>query len=603
MMKKFYYLAMVLVLYSFSAIGQTANLNYTVNLNDRSGDTFKVTLNVSGLSAENDIYQFASTAPGTYQTMNLGRFVSNFKAYDKKGREIETEKVSDNQWKLGVPKKVKQIKYEISETWDIPVEEFPVYRMCGTSLEDDHALINPHAVLGYPKGMQKEPLTISFEYPEQWKVGTALNLNENGVFYANNYDHAVDSPILFGRLTYAKTNLDGNPIEIYTYSKTDKIQSEQLMESMTEMLKSADEFIVDFPVDRYTFLFHFEDLTYGAWEHSYSSEYVIQEQDFTPEFGQGVTDIAAHEFFHVITPLNIHSEIVQYFNFVTPTPSEHLWLYEGTTEWAARIMQLRSGLISLEQYLGVLQEKMYVDNIQYDPDYSLSQLALNSYTKEGQTQYGNIYMRGALVPGLLDILLLEKSGGTKGYRELIYELSQKYGPDKPFDEKNFIREITELTYPEVGDFFEKYVKNANPLPMEEYYAKIGITYIPEIKGEEEVPTVGGNLGVPDGKLRFVNLHPDIIEMGLQLNDELIGYNGEEVTLNNVNQLLGGLLHADIGFEYEVTVRRGEEELNIPLKILSQKQVQKFVFLVDENASESAVKLREAWMRNFDINKP
>jgi hypothetical protein len=58
-----------------------------------------------------------------------------------------------------------------------------------------------------------------------------------------------------------------------------------------------------------------------------------------------VTDIAAHEFFHVVTPLNIHSEIIEHFNFVmTPVPSRHLWLYEGTTEWAAHAMQLRAGL-------------------------------------------------------------------------------------------------------------------------------------------------------------------------------------------------------------------------------------------------------------------
>ena len=32
------------------------------------------------------------------------------------------------------------------------------------------------------------------------------------------------------------------------------------------------------------------------------------------------------------------------------------------------------------------------------------------------------------------------------------------------------------TYPEIADFFEKYVKNANPLPIEDYFKKIGIKY-------------------------------------------------------------------------------------------------------------------------------
>ena len=60
---------------------------FEVNLNDRSGDSFKVTLHPEQLSASDSIYQFAATAPGTYQVMDIGRFVSNFKAYDGAGRQ------------------------------------------------------------------------------------------------------------------------------------------------------------------------------------------------------------------------------------------------------------------------------------------------------------------------------------------------------------------------------------------------------------------------------------------------------------------------------------------------------------------------------------
>lgn len=586
--------AMCITLISF---GQEASLNYSINLNDRSDDTFKVSLEVDNLTEENSIYQFASTAPGTYQTMNLGRFVKDFKAFDKKGKEVATEKLDINQWKLSNAKKVKKITYEMSETWDTPVDEFPIYRMCGTSIEDDHVLINAHSIIGYPTGMQAEPLTISLDYPEDWKVGSALNQNENGAFYAKSYDHAVDSPILLGRLTKASTDLNGSSIDIYTYSKTDKITSEQLLSSMSDMLKAAGAFMVEFPVDRYTFLYHFEDVGAGAWEHSYSSEYVMPEKEFTPQYGQQITDIAAHEFFHVVTPLNIHSEIVQEFNFVTPTPSEHLWLYEGTTEWASHMMQLRHGLTDLDQYLAMLKNKLQTDT-HFDPDFSLSELALTSFTKEGSRQYGNIYMRGALVAGLLDIKLLELSDGKRGYREVIYELSKKYGPDKAFSEKDFFNEFTELTYPEIADFFDKYVKNANTLPMGEYYGKLGIKFTQEIKTGEIVNDLGGQLAAPDGKIRFIQLRPEMEEMGLKLNDELATVNGTPLTFANANQIVGGLHQLKIDDSYEVTVKRGEEELSITLKVLSKEKIDKFVFEVDENASEDQVALREVWMKNM-----
>ncbi len=589
-------LSLFIIVITFSSIAQKADLNYSVNLNDRSNDTFKVTLKINKLTEANNIYQFASTAPGTYQTMNIGRYVSNFKALDKKGREIPTENISVNQWKISNPTKVKSITYEIAETWDTPVEEYMVYKMCGTSMEDDHVLMNAHCIFGFPSGMQNSPLTIDLSYPETWKVGTALNKNEAGVYYAKNYDFAVDSPILLGRLTYASTDLDGNPVEIYTYSKTDLISSEMLLNSMKSMLTAAGEFMIDFPVDRYTFLYHFEDEGWGAWEHSYSSEYVQQEQPYTPEYAKGLTDMAAHEFFHVVTPLNIHSEIIQNFNFETPTPSEHLWLYEGTTEWAAHMMQLRNGLTSLDDYLKTLQEKVEYDSY-YDPNFSLSKLALTSFTKEGNKEYGNIYARGALVAGLLDIKLLELSGGKKGYREYIYDLSKMYGPEKAFSEKGFFDEFTNMTYPEMGDFFNKYVKNAEPLPFEEYYKKIGITYIPEISTGQVIPDVGAHLGVPDGKIRFLQIRPELEAAGLKANDIFFKFKGREITLSNVNQLLSGVGTLVPGTEYNITVLRDEKEIDLTLTILSKPEIKKYVFELNKDASPEQLKLREAWMKN------
>ncbi|HEX3274114.1 MAG TPA: hypothetical protein VHR43_04595, partial [Gemmatimonadales bacterium] len=143
-----------------SAIGPrapTATLAYSIDLNRRQDDQFHVTLRVTGLGPENAVYQFAATAPGTYQVMNIGRFVRQFQAFDAAGRMVPTERVSVNQWKLSDPARVRTIRYAVSETWDSPLDH-PIYMMCGTSIEPDHVLINPHAVIGYPTGLQAAPV-------------------------------------------------------------------------------------------------------------------------------------------------------------------------------------------------------------------------------------------------------------------------------------------------------------------------------------------------------------------------------------------------------------------------------------------------------------
>jgi predicted metalloprotease with PDZ domain len=468
-----------------SVAAQRSPIGYAIDVTDRADDQFKVTAWVSGLTPDNAVYQFAATAPGTYQVMDIGRFVRSFEAFDSVGKPVPVEHVSVNQWKLGDAPGVRTIRYSIAETWDTKVDRHQVYLMCGTSMEQDHVLINPHAVIGYPTGMQARPIRLRIRYPASWKAGTALERDRGGAYLAEDYDQLVDSPILLGRLSEARTQVTGVPIRIFTYSKTGKIKSAQLLRAMDGMLQAAGRFLGKLPVDRYTFLYHFEDRPAGAWEHSLSSEYVLQESEFTDSVGRYITDIAAHEFFHVVTPLNIHSEIIEHFNFVTPVPSQHLWLYEGTTEWAAHAMQLRSGLESPEEYLKKVIQKMRIDRANFDSTYSLRELALTSYSDSGQAQYPNIYMRGALTAGLLDIRLLELSGGTRGLQDLIADLTRKYGKRRAFPEATLVDTIVAMTYPEIRDFFDRYVWESERLPIAEYYGKMGIRLVVDPDGTPE----------------------------------------------------------------------------------------------------------------------
>jgi predicted metalloprotease with PDZ domain len=572
-------------------------LFYTLNLNDRANDQFKVKLSVSGLKPENSVYQFASTAPGTYQVMDMGRYIRNFKAFDKAGKELKAERVSVNQWKLADPTKVAEIQYAIAETWDSVVKENPIYEMCGSSLEQDHALVNGQTAFGYIAGLQDAPLTLKIERPTAWNVGTALDTNEQGMFVAKNYDHLVDSPILLGRLTRAATTVKGAKIEIYTYSKTDKIRSEQLLGAMQSMLNAAGEFMRELPVQRYVFLYHFENQSVGAWEHSYSSEYVLEEKDYTPEYGQSITDIAAHEFFHVITPLNIHSELIERFNFVTPTASEHLWLYEGTTEWAAHIMQLRAGLITPEQWFKTTSQKIFYDRVFYDRNYSLSKLSLTSFTPAGQKQYGNIYMRGALVSTLLDIRLLELSGGKRGLRELVLDLAKKYGPSKPFSEKEFFKEVVAMTYPEIEQFIEDYIKHPQPLPIKEYFEKLGITYFDAKPLGNDVVELAVKTTLQNGKFIVTDYRSALDTCGIREGDELTALNDKPIEAKSVNVLNAQFAKLPVGSTYTLGVRRDGKDLKLTLPVIAKKAEQPYVFELNPNAYKKQIALREAWMKN------
>ena len=583
----------------FVAAQAQAPLTYTISMDPATdSDAFQVKLELPELTKEQGVYQFAATAPGTYQVMDIGRFVRKFEAFDKKGRPLEVKQLSTNQWQLLKPEKTREIHYTIAETWDTPVKEHAVYRMCGSSLETDHALLNGQTILGYPQGWQARPLRIRLNYPQGWKIGTALTADAQGYYTAKTYDQAVDSPFLLGRLTEAKTMIGTTEVDLLCYSKTDQVQAEPLLKEMQQMLNAAQQFLVQLPVQRYTFLYHFDDVSNGAWEHSYSSEYVLREAPFTPDLAARVTSIAAHEFFHVVTPLNIHSEVIQQFNFVQPTGSEHLWLYEGTTEWAAGMMQLRGGLMPLDEYLQEMSGKIAYDHQYADTTYSLSRLGLNSFSDEGQRQYGNIYQRGAVTAALLDLRLLELSGGKRGLREVILDLTKRYGPDKPFSEKTFFQDFTQLTYPEIGDFFARYVQQAQPLPLTEYYAKVGVHYSPVLRTGRQIASLGASFnGGPNG-IVFEQVSPALKACGVAEGDLLVAYQGETLTPDNLNAVMSKAKAGKPGQDYELTVRRAGTEKKIKCRLQGKEEVKRYQLTAMPNPTPAQLALRQAWLRNL-----
>ncbi|MBI1939441.1 MAG: PDZ domain-containing protein [Ignavibacteriales bacterium] len=585
--------AVLIVVVLFSALSViSAQHKFYVNMNDRADDLFKVTLIPEKLTEQNKIYQFAATAPGAYQIMDIGRFVRSFKSYDKDDNELAAKQISTNQWELSDPAKTKKIIYTIAETFDTKVDKNPVYAMCGSSLENDHALINGQTVFGYFHGMQKYPVKIKLEYPDEWTVGTALTQDANGYYNAPDYDYVVDSPILAGSLTKASAKVNQTTVDIFTYSKTGLIKSDNILMTMEDMLSSAGQFTKKLPVDRYVFLYHFENFSAGAWEHNYSSIYVYKEDTLSERYASEIRSTAAHEFFHVITPLQIHSGLVENFNYEKPVMSQHLWFYEGVTEWASDIMQLHDYLISLEDYLRETKQKLNI-NDNFDKKLSLAELGVRCV--ELQDQYFNIYNKGAVVAALLDIKLLELSKGTRGLRELILELAKKYGPHKAFDEEKFFDEIVSMTYPEIRGFINNYIAGTEPLPVKEYFGKLGIDYT-EITGVDSSRiALGFGIGFKDNKFVITNVEPQNSGI-LSTGDFIYKFDGEEVTLQNVKKTFASLTKMKVGDLIRLTILHGGSEKEVELK--AAPRILRHDFKINENPTNDQLALREAWTKNL-----
>ncbi len=435
---------------------------YEINLNDRSNNTFKVRMYVNNLSETNSVFQFAATAPGIYTIADFGRYVSDFRALDMNYNELTVSHPSTNQWKISNPDRARVIEFEMSDTFHHPQSAHNIFaNAMGSWIDSDFVLLNPVAVLGYPTGLAERDFYLKIDLPPGWNTGTSLPMTESGYYFASDYSQLADGPLLLGNLTTASALVDGTQFNVFAHSVTGKVDAEQVVSYSLQGWQDASKFLKVLPVKNYNYLYVWnEDISEDALEHSSSSVHM------EPENGNsGLKARSLHEFFHIITPKTIHSEVIGNFNFGVPTPSEHLWWYEGVTVWAANTMRYRNGTINLNEWLqGIVSSGGQM---------SLLNVGLNCYN-DGAT-ISDAYHRGSMIAALLDIRLLELSGGTKGLRELILDLFEKYH-DKPFPEDSFFEVLTEMTYPEIGDFLNRYVKGTENLPIQEYFNKLGIFY-------------------------------------------------------------------------------------------------------------------------------
>lgn len=582
-------LFLLLMVFSASSL-KMAQETYYVRIDPSGNHTINVTLLPERLLSENNIYQFASTAPGTYQTMDIGRFIKEFHAFDEAGNEITTTRSSINQWSISEPSRVRKIAYAVTTTTETHVDSNMVYPMCGSTISDDNALLNGQTYIGYLKGRQSKPVRIKYEYPQTWVIGTALEKDAGGFYNAENFDKMVDSPVLLGRLTRASMNVDGTDVDVYTYSLSGQMTSDSLLSSIKDILKAESLFMGGLPVKKYTFLFQFGKMSYGAWEHSYSSDYTLADEQLTPAVQEELRTAVAHEFFHIFTPLTLHSELVGNFNYEKPVMSQHLWLYEGVTEWAANIMLLRTNLITLDEYLKRLTEKLNQSR-GYDANVSLRDLGVNAVRM--QRQYADIYARGAIVAGLLDLRLLELSHGQRGLREVLHELSQEYGINRSFSEAAFFDDFTRRTNPEIGDFFKRYIIGNEPLPIKEYFSRVGIDYSDFAGYDSSKAYSGLSFTVADNMIVVSSVAPEQSASGIEKGDIVFRVKGDTLTLQNAMQKTSVLRRLKVGDEFQMTLLRDKIPHDVTIKMLPVKR--NFIFKEDPDASPEALSLRQAWM--------
>lgn len=457
--------------------------NYSLDLNDFKNDQLAVQLSVNGLKEDTVQFCFPKIIPGIYSFANYGKSVAEISFKDGKGTLLKNKRLDDNRWEIYGGKKLTNVSYTVNDNW----EEFNSgfkgeYYMTESSFGPNRFIINHNTVFGYFKGFEKFPIEIKISRPKTLYAATSLKSSvglQADTFYAKSYNQLIDNPILYAAADTTNIVLPGINVQIACYSNTGKSMSKELAGFIRPLLINQTKYLGGkLPVSNYTFIIYHNDrkdskrMTAQGLEHSNSTLILLNAPLDMDVLKKTVYNIASHEFFHILMPLGIHSYEIANYNFDNPEFSRHLWLYEGMTEYFTIHMPIKNKLITLDDFITVL-EKKYKGMQPYDTNISMIDLSLNSMKMEDQ--YLNVYEKGPLLNLCLDLRLRELSDGKFGAQDLVFALLKKYGPDKAFKDDELFDEIIRICgYPEIGSFFDRYVKGHEALPLAESLKKVGL---------------------------------------------------------------------------------------------------------------------------------
>ncbi|MBK9248636.1 MAG: hypothetical protein IPM69_11100 [Ignavibacteria bacterium] len=356
------------------------------------------------------IYIMPASVPGTYAQYDFGRFVKKFQAFDKKGKTLEVTRLNANEFAISTSEKLAKIEYWVIDTFDDLTDSLEVFNPVGTNFQKDtNFLLNYAGLIGYFNDYKSVAYEVKILKPTEMYGATAIKKKVvstgEDIMYAKNYDELVDNPAMYS-LPDTVSYRQGNAlISVAVYSMTGVVKASFVANVLKPITKAVERFFGTMPVDHYSFILYYaspgrRDINrkggLGALEHNYCSMYFMAESQDTNQVRGFLNRTASHEFLHILVPLHLHSEEIADFDFRNPKMSQHLWLYEGVTEYFATLAQIHDTLVTEKEALGMFRQKIFTQGFMSFKPVSLTELSTRVLEPEWQKIYPIIYEKERL---------------------------------------------------------------------------------------------------------------------------------------------------------------------------------------------------------------
>lgn len=548
---------------------------------------------------------FPAWVPGSYKIRDFVSNQGNLAIASVGGQNLPFRWITANRLEVDLPE---ESQVEISYTYyanEISVRHSHVSRF--------HAFINPGNLLMYVPGRTGEP--IGLELHHSWRtVSTTLAHDaDRQLWLAENFDVLVDSPIEIGDHDSATFTVEGAEHAVVITGEGN-FDRDWVVDQCRRVVEAGIAFWGNVPYDRYIFFLQFLPGQYGGLEHARSQVSVFDAGAMRdPTKVRRFLSLLTHEYFHTWNVKRLRPVELGPFDYETENYSAMLWLAEGATSYYDDLLSYRTGFYSRKEYLRVLSEQ-HLTALFDVPGRGVMSIRESSYlawvklynqTPDSHNRFPSYYLKGGVLFLLLDLLIVRESNGERTLADGMRALFERYreNPAVGVSEQEFLDIVTEATGVDIAETFVSWLDGTDDPPFEELFSAVGLLWRPRAKKEERI---GPAVALPEqperwfgfatkeekGSVVVARVADDspAAAAGLGVDTEIIAVRGVRVTSNDRFRALTDGVRA--GEPVELLCSADGHVFSATVEPVERPAMR---LLVDDDASEEAIRLRDVWL--------
>ena len=573
---------------------------------------FEVRCTVSAPEPDGQRFFLPVWIPGSYMIREFARHIVSLRA-EAGGRAVKLEKCDKHAWRAGrVPQGAAlTLIYEVY-AWDLSVR--------AAHLDQTHGFFNGTSVFLAVEGQTDVPCLVDIQPPpgleKAWRVATALPRAEGepsgaaqawgfGLYRAADYFELIDHPVEMGDFTLDGFEAGGVRHNIALSGRHDCDLARLKADLVRVCQWQIDLFGAPPPMDAYLFLTQVLDEGYGGLEHRASTALIASRNDLPYPGMKGVPEgyktdlgLCSHEYFHSWNVKRIKPTAFAPYDLSRENHTRLLWAFEGFTAYYDELALVRSGVIGVDDYLGVLSKT--ISSVLKTPGRHRQSLAESSfdawthYYRQDENAPNAIvsyYTKGALIALALDLRLRADSEGRRSLDDVMRFLWQRHGlTGVSVPEDGVFTAVEEIGGGKLARWLRKAVEGVDDPPLAKLFKPFGVQWRFDAAGVPPLLGVKLAAGKPASVATVYDDSP-AQRAGLSAGDVLIAFDGLRVDSGTLPKLLE---RRCAGERIEIHAFRRDELMRFEVELASAP-MNTVKLSLDDAHGKKAEKLRRGWL--------